>query len=133
MSPEVHFTRRFVAAFGGRKAEHLTTMPWQFDWVHSRCQAWVGGFSNLMDEIRTFMAARLAPFRLKGLRAIFVTAEDEEDEKDKVHVRLVMFFLQTILIHVRALLAKVLRCSFRGQVYLPQQNRRLFSHLFISS
>ncbi|CAM9489980.1 unnamed protein product [Scytosiphon promiscuus] len=46
--------------------------------------AWVGGFSNLMDELRTFMAGRLAPFRLKGLRAIFVTPE-EVDEEDKVH------------------------------------------------
>lgn len=49
-------------------------------------QAWVGGFSNLMDELRTFMAGRLAPFRLKSLRAIFVTPEDEVDEEDKVHV-----------------------------------------------
>ncbi|CAM9491150.1 unnamed protein product, partial [Hapterophycus canaliculatus] len=40
-------------------------------------KAWVGGFSNLMDELRTFMAGRLAPFRLNGLRAIFVTPDDE--------------------------------------------------------
>lgn len=38
-----------------------------------------------MDELRTFMAGRLAPFRLKGLRAIFVTPEEETDEEDKVH------------------------------------------------
>lgn len=46
-------------------------------------QAWVGGFSNLMDEFRAFMAGRPAPFRLNGLRAIFITPEDEVDE-DKV-------------------------------------------------
>lgn len=34
-----------------------------------------------MDEIRTFMSAREAPFRLKGLRAIFVSKEDEEEEQ----------------------------------------------------
>lgn len=37
-----------------------------------------------MDELRTFMAGRQAPFRLKGLRAIFVTPEDELDEEEKV-------------------------------------------------
>lgn len=37
-----------------------------------------------MDEFRTFMAGRLAPFRLNGLRAIFVTPEDDLDEEDKV-------------------------------------------------
>ena len=47
-------------------------------------QAWVGGFSNLMDELRTFMSKRQAPFRLKGLRAIFVTPEEELDKEDKV-------------------------------------------------
>ncbi|CAM9524584.1 unnamed protein product, partial [Laminaria digitata] len=46
-------------------------------------KAWVGGFSNLMDHIRTYMAGRKAPFRLEGLRAIFVTPEDEMDEEDK--------------------------------------------------
>eukprot|EP00752_Nemacystus_decipiens_P006113 g5514.t1 len=46
-------------------------------------KAWVGGFSNMMDEFRTFMTGRQAPFRLKGLRAIFVTPEDELDEEDK--------------------------------------------------
>lgn len=55
--------------------------PLQF---FGRIQAWVGGFSNLMDELRNFMAGRQAPFRLKGLRAIFVTQEDELDEEDKV-------------------------------------------------
>lgn len=44
-------------------------------------QAWIGGFSDLMDEIRTFMAARQAPFRLKGLRAIFVSADDLDEEQ----------------------------------------------------
>lgn len=39
-----------------------------------------------MDEIRTFMAGRHAPFRLKGLRAIFVTPEDEVEKEDKVCV-----------------------------------------------
>lgn len=39
-----------------------------------------------MDDIRTFMAGRKAPFRLEGLRAIFVTPEDELDEEDKVCV-----------------------------------------------
>lgn len=39
-----------------------------------------------MDEFRTFMAGRQAPFRLKGLRAIFVTPEDEVDEDDKVRM-----------------------------------------------
>lgn len=34
-----------------------------------------------MDEIRTFMAARQAPFRLKGLRAIFVSADDLDEEQ----------------------------------------------------
>lgn len=48
-------------------------------------QAWVGGFSNLMDEFRTFMGGRPAPFRLNGLRAIFVTTEDDLDE-EKVRV-----------------------------------------------
>lgn len=55
----------------------------------SRCfcyQAWVGGFSELMDELRTFMAGRQAPFRLHGLRAIFVTPEDDYDEEDKVYL-----------------------------------------------
>ena len=37
-----------------------------------------------MDELRTFMAGRQAPFRLKGLRSIFVTPEDELDEEEKV-------------------------------------------------
>lgn len=51
----------------------------------ARFQAWVGGFSNLMDEFRSFMAGRHAPFRLNGLRAIFVTPEDElGEEEDKV-------------------------------------------------
>lgn len=52
--------------------------------VSCRFQAWVGGFSNLMDEFRTFMAGREAPFRLNGLRAIFVTPEDEVEGEEKV-------------------------------------------------
>lgn len=39
-----------------------------------------------MDHIRTYMAGRKAPFRLEGLRAIFVTPEDEMDEEDKVRI-----------------------------------------------
>lgn len=57
------------------------TLCWPFN---SLTQAWVGGFSNLMDHIRTYMAGRKAPFRLEGLRAIFVTPEDDMDEEDKV-------------------------------------------------
>lgn len=37
-----------------------------------------------MDEVRMFMAGRLAPFRLQSLRAIFVTPEGDLDEEDKV-------------------------------------------------
>lgn len=37
-----------------------------------------------MDEFRTFMAGREAPFRLNGLRAIFVTPEDEVEGEEKV-------------------------------------------------
>lgn len=37
-----------------------------------------------MDSVRAFMAGRQAPFRLDGLRAIFVTPEDDGDEDDKV-------------------------------------------------
>ncbi len=39
-----------------------------------------------MDEFRTFMTGRQTPFRLKGLRAIFVTPEDDLDEEEKVCV-----------------------------------------------
>lgn len=76
-------------------ALHVVVSCWQhpailryiaFTPILFRLQAWVGGFSNLMDELRTFMAGRQAPFRLKGLRAIFVTPEDELDEEDKVCV-----------------------------------------------
>lgn len=46
-------------------------------------QAWIGGLSDLMDEIRSFMAERLSPFRLKGLRAIFMLPDYDVNE-DKV-------------------------------------------------
>lgn len=36
-----------------------------------------------MDEIRSFMAERLPPFRLKGLRAIFLLPDYDVNE-DKV-------------------------------------------------
>lgn len=52
--------------------------------VDATLQAWVGGFSDLMDEIRAFMATRKAPFRLESLRAIFVTPEDDVDDDEKV-------------------------------------------------
>lgn len=61
----------------------VPTLCWPFNPL---TQAWVGGFSNLMDHIRTYMAGRKAPFRLEGLRAIFVTPEDDMDEEDKVCV-----------------------------------------------
>lgn len=39
-----------------------------------------------MDDIRAFMAARQAPFHLKGLRAMFVTPDDDLDEEQQVRV-----------------------------------------------
>ncbi|CBN78893.1 conserved unknown protein [Ectocarpus siliculosus] len=47
-----------------------------------KTEAWVAGFSNLMDELRLFMSGRHAPFRLNSLRAVFVTPEDDEEEEE---------------------------------------------------
>lgn len=67
-----------------------------------------------MDELRTFTAGRQAPFRLKGLRAIFVTPEDELDEEDKVCVGAIVCVLFCI------------------PSTLPSGERYLFIYLFFS-
>lgn len=76
-----------------------------------------------MDDIRTFMAARHAPFRLKGLRAMLVTPDGDLDEEQQVRVR---NFLGGVTLARRSVLA----ADPRERYMLPPCVRCGYSSVF---
>lgn len=61
-----------------------------------------------MDEIRSFMAERLSPFRLKGLRAIFILPDDDVIEDKVGSLLCALQFVCTVLELNGVLILKVL-------------------------